>query len=356
MRSFASIPEVSTAGSYGFVVIPTGTATPPAESDELVDACGEDPGAICQWVFEQTDSDLLASLSDWVMAKIFPSILILIVAFLLVRFVRGAVHRSTLRLARATTDSRLGEFANVDLAISSEKAEEEALRANSRAESISSVVSSISALGIWVIAILMVIAQFGVSLAPLLAGAGIAGVALGFGAQTLVKDFIAGLFILVEDQYGVGDYVDLGEASGQVQRMTLRITSLRDQNGNMWHVPNGEIKAVANKSQVWARALLDIEVAYESDLREAQRVIAEVADSLWNDDQFHEAILEPPEVWGVQALGADGVAIRLVVKTVPASQWSIERELRLRIKEAFDGGGLEMPYPQRTVWLREAST
>ena len=114
--------------------------------------------------------------------------------------------------------------------------------------------------------------------------------------------------------------------------------------------------AVANESQVWARALLDIEVAYESDLREAQRIIEEVAEAVWTDDDFEGAILERPEVWGVQNLGADGVAIRLVVKTVPARQWAVERELRLRIKEAFENAGVDIPFPQRTVWLRESST
>jgi small-conductance mechanosensitive channel len=333
-----------------------GTDSSTEEVDPLIDACGEDPGSICEWVFEQTNSEFLASIADWALAKVVPSLLILIGAFIIVRLVSRSVHSSTKRLANAASDARLGAFEDSDLAVSEEKRHEEMARAEARSESISSVVTSIASLIIWVIALLMVIAQFGVSLAPLLAGAGIAGVALGFGAQTLVKDFISGLFILIEDQYGVGDYVDIGEASGQVQRMTLRITSLRDVNGNLWHVPNGEITAVANQSQVWARALLDIEVAYESDLRQAQRLIAEVADAVWTDPEFEGAILEEPEVWGVQALAADGVAIRLVVKTVPASQWSVERELRLRIKEVFDTAGVEIPYPQRTVWLRGSAT
>lgn len=325
------------------------------EADQLTDACGDDPGAICEWVLEQTDNEFLASVADWVLAKVVPSVLILIGALIVVQVVRRAVHRSTRRLAKATSASRLGEFAASDLSITPEKEEEEIARADARAESISAVVSSVAGLVVWVIALLMVIAQFGVSLAPLLAGAGIAGVALGFGAQTLVRDFIAGLFILIEDQYGVGDYIDVGDASGQVRRMTLRITSLRDVNGDLWHVPNGEITHVANKSQVWARALLDIEVAYEADVREAQRIIEAVAESVWSDTDFEGAILEPPEVWGVQSLGADGVAVRLVVKTVPALQWKVERELRLRIKEAFDAAGVEIPYPQRTVWLREST-
>ena len=192
------------------------------------------------------------------------------------------------------------------------------------------------------------------SLAPLIAGAGVAGVALGFGAQTIVRDFLTGFFMLVEDQYGVGDVVDVGEITGTIEKVTLRTTVLRDVNANVWHVPNGEISRVGNMSQLWSRAVLDIEVAYDTDLRLAQGVIQRVADEVWRDPDFTEGdIIDPPEVWGIESLGADGVAIRLVVKTDPAEQWIVARELRLRIKEAFDAAGIEVPFPQRTIWLNQ---
>ena len=206
---------------------------------------------------------------------------------------------------------------------------------------------------IWIIAGLTVLGQFDISLAPLIAGAGIAGVAIGFGAQSLVRDFLSGVFILIEDQYGVGDYIDVGDVTGQVEKMTLRVTTLRDVQGTVWHVPNGEIHRVANKSQLWSRAVLDVDVAYMADLRLAEGVIQRVANDMWDDPQWGgDEIMDQPEVWGIQNLGADGVSIRLVVKTEPASQWAVERELRLRIKEALDDAGIEIPFPQRTVWVR----
>lgn len=160
--------------------------------------------------------------------------------------------------------------------------------------------------------------------------------------------------MLVEDQYGVGDSVDVGLASGTVERMTLRTTILRDTNGSVWYIPNGEIARVGNRSQVWSRAVLDIDVAYDTDLRHAQDVMKRVAVGLWEDDEFEEGdIIEEPQVVGVQNLGIDGITLRLVAKTDPSEQWAVARELRIRIKEAFDTEGIEMPFPQRTVWINQ---
>ncbi len=207
---------------------------------------------------------------------------------------------------------------------------------------------------VWTVAIIVILAQFNVSLAPLFAGAGVLGVALGFGAQSVVSDFLSGFFMLFEDQFGVGDVVDLGDASGTVENLSLRTTTIRDVNGTVWHIRNSEIRRVGNKSQLWSRAVLDIDVAYDTDLRRAEGIIQRVADELWHDPDFTDGdIIDPPEVWGVERLGADGVAIRLVVKTDPAEQWIVGRELRLRIKEALDEAGIEIPFPQRTVWLRQ---
>jgi small conductance mechanosensitive channel len=182
-------------------------------------------------------------------------------------------------------------------------------------------------------------------------------VALGFGAQSLVKDFLAGMFILIEDQYGVGDIVDVGElsatpVSGVVEAVSLRATRLRSVNGTVWHVPNGTILRVGNMSQQWARALLDVTVGYGADTDEAQAIIKRVADDVWQDPAWSGQVLEEPEVWGIEDLGADGVTIRLVVKTQPAEQFVVLRELRSRIKLALDDAGVEIPFPQRVVWVR----
>jgi small conductance mechanosensitive channel len=221
-----------------------------------------------------------------------------------------------------------------------------------RAETIGLVLRSLVRAMIAILAGSTILGELGVDLGPLIAGAGIAGVALGFGAQSLVKDFLSGMFMLVEDQFGVGDFIDVGEASGKVEAVSLRTTRLRSVDGTLWHVPNGEIHRVGNKSQEWSRALLDIEVSYATDLNKAQEIIKRVADEVWHDDPLRESILDEPEVWGVESLGAHGVAIRLVVKTLPADQWKVMRALRQKIKDAFDAEGIEIPFPQQTIWVR----
>ena len=198
--------------------------------------------------------------------------------------------------------------------------------------------------------------EIGVNLGPLIAGAGIGGVALGFGAQSIVKDFLSGLFMLIEDHYGVGDWVDLGYASGTVEEVSLRSTTIRDIKGTVWHIPNGEISRVGNFSQLWSKALIDIEVSYDTDVRVAMGVMQRVADELWSDPEWGgDEVSEAPAVFGIQSLGASGVGLRLSVKTEPSMQWAVEREIRLRLKEAFDEAGIEIPFPQQTVWFGDQS-
>jgi len=227
-------------------------------------------------------------------------------------------------------------------------------RTMQRAETLTSVLVSLGVSVVWVIVGLMALGQIGISVAPLLAGAGVVGVMLAFGAQSVVADFLSGMFMLIEDQFGVGDVIDVGDVTATVEKVSLRVTTLRDVDGTVWHVPNSQIRRVANHSQIWSRAVLDIDVAYDTDLRRAQAILQEVADGVWRDPEFRKGdIIEQPEVWGVQNLGADGIALRLAVKTDPSEQWAVARELRLRIKEAFDAAGIEIPFPQRTVWVRQ---
>ncbi len=221
-----------------------------------------------------------------------------------------------------------------------------------RARTMGSVLKSVTSMIVFTILILMVLSRLGLDIAPLLASAGILGVALGFGSQSLVKDFLSGLFMLFEDQYGVGDVVDVGEASGTVEAVTLRVTRLRDVNGTVWYVRNGEILRVGNMSQNWARTVLDVSVAYHEDLVRVRRVLEDVAHDLWEDEDYKGLIIEEPEVWGVEALGADSVAVRVTLKTAPLEQWRIAREMRQRIKSRFDHEGIEIPFPQRVVWTR----
>ncbi|MFB7929504.1 mechanosensitive ion channel family protein [Streptomyces sp. NPDC056039] len=225
-------------------------------------------------------------------------------------------------------------------------------RREQRARTIGSVLSSAVTIILSLVGVAMVLDQVGIALGPLMASAGVVGLAIGFGAQSLVADYLSGLLIMVEDQYGVGDSVDLGEAVGEVEHVGLRLTHVRDLNGGLWHIRNGEILRVRNDSQDWARAVLDVAVAYDSNLDTVYRVLEETGQGLRQEPAFAGLLLEDPAVWGVQSLDADGVIVRLAVKTTPLQQWAVTRELRRRVKDALDEAGIDIPFPQRTIWLR----
>jgi small conductance mechanosensitive channel len=253
------------------------------------------------------------------------------------RLVRRAIRRM---VDHMTDDGALGALrAPTALARTGEIP---SLRRVQRAETVGALLKSVASFGIWTLAGLMALGTLGLDLGPLIAGAGIVGVAVGFGSQNLVRDFISGIFMLLEDQYGVGDVVDAGPATGTVEGVGLRTTRLRDVSGTLWHIPNGEIRRVGNRSQGWARALVDVEVAYTTDLDDATRTIERVAHELYEDERWASRILEQPEVWGVEELGPDGIRVRLVAKTRPLEQWKVARELRARLKVAFDKAGIEV--------------
>ena len=276
-------------------------------------------------------------------------IAIVIVAFAVSRIARRGVKRALRSLQSGAVQERLGAMRRRTPEALLETGET-SLRAEQRMEALASVLRSMLSFVIWLIAAFMVLGELGLELGPLLAGAGIIGVALGFGSQSLVRDFLSGVFILIEDQFGVGDIVSLdNETNGVVEAVSLRSTRVRAVDGTLWHVPNGEVRRVGNMSQHWSRALLDVDVAYDTDLERARAVIRETAAQLWREDR---AIVEEPDVWGVEALGANGVTIRLVVKTTPSEQWRVARALRERLKAAFDEAGIEIPFPQQTVWHR----
>ncbi len=216
-------------------------------------------------------------------------------------------------------------------------------RRTQRAETIGAVVRSVVSITIWSIAVLTVLEVLGISLGPLIAGAGIVGVALGFGAQSLVKDFLSGMFMLMEDQYGVGDVIDVGVATGTVEGVSLRTTRLRDVDGVVWHVPNGTILRVGNKSQQWSRAVVDVPVTFQADIAAATEVIRVETDHVWHDPAFASVILAEPTVLGTESLEPGRVVIRIVVRTRPQEQWRVERELRTRIKTALDQAGIALP-------------
>lgn len=323
------------------------------------DACGTDAGAVCSFVFDITGNDALASLSEN-LAKPIKVVVILVVAWVIKRLVHRAIDRGVASWL-ASREENAKKYSADDGETSfresawrtARKLSEQQERGAQRATTLGAVLRSVASIVIYTIAIMMSLGEFDVNLGPLIASAGIVGVAVGFGAQSLVKDFLSGIFMLIEDQYGVGDVIDVGDTSGVVEEVKLRTTQIRDVSGTLWHVPNGAIARVANMSQEWARAVLDIDVAYDTDIGLAMTVIKGAADEVWQDNLPHATVLEEPEIWGVQNFGADAISIRLVLKTEPGEQWATGREVRRRLKIAFDEAGIEIPFPQRTVWVHE---
>ena len=315
-------------------------------------ACeGEDQ--LCNYVLDLTGDAWLAAAADWLIAKPIVILLMflgaLLVRWLLFKLIGRLVARAATGVVPPVTHSRFGR-AQVEQP--DRTARLAAARRSQRAETMGGVLRSITSFVVFTLVGIMALSEVGVNVGPLIAGAGIVGVALGFGAQSLVRDFLSGIFMIFEDQYGIGDVVDLGDAIGSVEAVTLRVTRLRDINGTVWYVRNGEILRVGNMSQNWARTVLDISVAYGEDLERVRTVLAEVCHELWETEDFGHDILEEPEVWGVQDLSADGILVRVALKTAPLEQWAIARELRRRIKDRFDAEGIEIPFPQRVVWHR----
>lgn len=220
-----------------------------------------------------------------------------------------------------------------------------------RTRTLTSLLRSMGRVIIFVIFLFMFLSAIGLDLGPLLAGAGVVGLAISFGAQSLVKDVISGLFILIENQFGVGDVVRIEGVSGAVERMTLRVVVLRDVHGVVHIVPNGEIKLVSNLTRTWARVVLDVGVAYKEDVDRVIAVMRDVGRELWDDEEWRPLLVDPVEVPGVERFDDSAVTIRLTAKTLPLKQWDVARELRRRLKRRFDAENIEIPYPhQKLVW------
>jgi len=314
--------------------------------DPKVEACGPAPdqGWLCSTVYDLTDSKDWAEFANRFAAPLRIA-LILLGAYIVVRIGHRLIRRVVRRMESGDTE-RIETFRRrTGLALLDASDQMPTARRIQRAQTIGAVLRSIVSFVVWVIALLMCLGELGIEIAPVIAGAGVLGVALAFGAQTIVRDFLTGLFMLLEDQYGVGDVIDSGLAIGTVEAVSLRTTRLRDFDGVVWHVPNGEIKRVGNQSQQWARALVDVPVAYQTDISTATDVIKRVADELASDPDYGDLMLDAPEVWGVEELTGDRLVIRLAARTKPREQARVARELRARIKTALDEAGIEVPKP-----------
>lgn len=313
-----------------------------SDPSSLAEACGESPGSICRFVFEQTDSVGLAEFADWLMGAPLRILFVVVGALVLNRILRRAIRRFADRIEGARESGGLKRLRDRTPSMFLDTGEVN-VRAASRAQTITVVLRSLCTGVIWTFAVMYVLAALGLDLAPMLAGAGVAGVAIGFGAQSLVRDFLSGMFMIIEDQYGVGDVVDLGEASGTVEMVTLRVTRLRDVNGTVWHVPNGEVRRVGNMSQKWARAILDVAVSPAADLDHAVSVVRAAAEDVWEMEAAKADVLESPEVLGIEYLGPDAATIRVQGKTRPGAQWRVSRLLRVRMAEALAEAEIALP-------------
>jgi small conductance mechanosensitive channel len=312
--------------------------------------CGPETRIVCEWVYQRTGGDVvLAAAADWLVGRPLAVVGVLVAGWVLRRLIRRVVSRAVGRFLAQVPPAEPTDPARAVLAGDTSGAPRDDARRTARAGAVSVAVSGALSALVWVVVLIAVSGIVGLDLGPVIASAGLAGVALAFGAQSLIKDLLNGVLILVEDHFGIGDEVDLGEAVGVVERISLRETVLRDLDGTVWHVPNGEIERVGNLSQVWSAALIDVAVAHGTDLRVAQDVLREVATAVSSAGPFADEVLEPPELLGVQALTAEGVVLRMRVKTLAGHQSTLERALLEAVLAGFVARGVEPASPQLTL-------
>lgn len=302
--------------------------------------CEED-ARWCHAVLDWTNNKWLASYADLLIAKPLQILMIVLVALIIRWLLHRAITRLTLGNGKppkvlAPLRERRGDSLTAELLSE---------RRQQRARTIGSVLKSLSSFVIFGLAVMYALQVLGFEIAPVLASAGVLGVAVAFGAQNLVRDFLSGMFMLVEDQYGVGDIVDLGEATGTVEAVGLRVTTLRDINGTVWYVRNGEILRVGNSSQGFAVAVVDFPISHNSDVQKAMEVAKQVATEAASKEPLSKDVLDPPEMLGVDSITADTVTLRVTVKVRPGRQWAVQRRLRVEIKRAYSDEDIEPPYP-----------
>lgn len=269
--------------------------------------------------------------------------LVRVVLILVVGIVGHAVLRVAIRRIVAQVVSGVKKLHGVADTKALESSPVEAMRQVQRTRTLGLVLNNFAGWAIGIIVVLMVLAELGLSITPLIASAGILGAALGFGAQSLVKDMLNGLFMVFEDQLGVGDVVNVGQVSGIVERVGIRITEIRDVDGTLWFVRNGEIIMVGNYSQDWARVVFDIPINRGSDVAAIQERLLQAATSLSQSSSWRKKILEQPELWGIESISTDSVVVRLVVKVRAGEQWAVKRALHAAITQALDTEDIDLP-------------
>jgi small-conductance mechanosensitive channel len=314
--------------------------------DSLTGNCGGEPGIACRLAWDISHSTTATQVVKVYLAGpvsqagriAFVVALALLSRFVILRLINKVTERAATTTLAVTSNGRAHKDAATVQMAGLERREQ-------RARALGSILRSAVSVIVFSIAALTILSILGFNLAPLLASTAVLGVALGFGAQNLIRDYLAGLLMLVEDHYGVGDTINAGVATGTVEAMTLLTTRLRDVNGVVWHIRNGTIESVGNESQGWSRAVIDYPVPYEEDLARIRALMEQAANGLYREGGWKELMLEEPEVWGAQGLSGKEVTMRLVAKTAPMRQLEVARELRARVKAALDAAGVQAAGP-----------
>lgn len=299
-------------------------------------ACGvgDEASALCKAVYDLVGNEWLTIAID----RVLMVPVVLVVAFVLHRLFRRWTDRFVTRVEEDIR-RRLQRARELDTRAATHTA---ATRRLQRLHAIGGAIRSGGGIVIWLTALLVLLDRF-YDLRPILAGAGLAGLVVGFGAQNMIRDFLAGVSMLVEDQYGVGDWIEVDTTVGEVEQVGLRTTRIRDIDGVMWHIPNGHMQKVGNLTQHWARATLDVPFALDADIGHVKRTVQHVADELAADPDWSIDIIAPPEIWGVQDWGPAGMSLRLVIATRPLRNWDVTRQLRERLHHAFLHEGIRLP-------------
>lgn len=250
----------------------------------------------------------------------------------------------TLKVAKTILNNQLLQKLTIDHISAKEHAQKEA-----RLKTINTAVFNTLRIVVWLIGLMMILSELGADIGPLMAGAGVAGIAIGFGARNLVADFLAGLFLLTEDQFTAGDMVAINNTKGFVEDFSLRKTVLRSLDGGLLHIPNGQIKVLHNFSRSEGRLTALVGVAYKTDLNKAIQVLEDLAKDFAKDKDFGPKLLEPPKVLGIEEFGSSSIDIKLFFQTKPREQWGVKRAFLKRVKSAFDKAGIEIPFPHRVI-------
>lgn len=272
-------------------------------------------------------ANFLQDLTSWFASHGVRIISILIVAYLINRLGKKVIERTIREGVRDTTDEATAK----------------------RQKTLIRIFNGALSIIVWLVVIMTILPEFGINVGPILAGAGILGIALGFGAQYMIRDFLAGLFIIIENQYRVGDVVCLNSACGLVEDITIRKTILRDLDGTVHHVPNGEIKKASNLSKGFARVNLNIGISYKSDLEKVIKAVNKIGKELAEDPEWKNSIIKPPQFLRIDDFGDSAIVIKILGETKPLKQWDVTGELRKRIKITFDQEGIEIPFPQIAI-------